>query len=71
MSVIEVREERTVELGNNKLFMKRKDPYGYIYLSLERGALPREFAEAAFTGWRDADAAVAKYVASRSAQKAA
>jgi hypothetical protein len=31
---------RTIDLGNNKIFMKQTDPFGLIEISFERGQIP-------------------------------
>lgn len=55
---------RVFDLGNNKLFMKRSDPYGFWSLSLERGALPDPF-RGDYTTPSDAEKAVKSYLASK------
>lgn len=52
---------RTILFANNKLNMKRSDPYGFITLSLERGALP-EFLKGNYTTWDAARKDVARYI---------
>lgn len=57
---------RTIELENgNKLNMTRRDPYGFIYFSLERGQLPDHLKDHAFTDWPIAEQAARQYVAKR------
>lgn len=57
---------RYIELENgNKLNMQRRDPYGHIHLSLERGQLPDSLKDAAFTDWSKAEQAARSYVAQR------
>lgn len=52
---------KVVELDNNKLIMKRTDPYGFIALSFERGQLP-ESLKGHYTTWEQARAAVENYL---------
>jgi hypothetical protein len=53
---------RTVELENgNILRLEAKDPYGFVYLSLEHGQLPDHLKGAAFTDWHQAEMAAKKY----------
>lgn len=61
-----VNPVRTIELENgNKLNMKRTDPYGFIFFSLERGQLPDNLKDHAFTDWTMAEIAAKKYVSER------
>jgi hypothetical protein len=50
------------DLGNNKIYGKMTDPYGFIHLSFERGQLPNDLKSAAYTGWEYARQAVEKYL---------
>jgi hypothetical protein len=52
---------KVIELDNNKLMMKRTDPYGFISLSFERGQLP-ESLKGQYTTWESARAAVENYL---------
>lgn len=52
---------KVIELDNNKLIMKRTDPYGFISLNFERGQLP-ESLKGQFTTWEAARAAVDNYL---------
>lgn len=53
---------RTIKLENgNTLRLEAKDPYGFIYLSLEHGQLPDHLKDAAFTGWYEAEKAAERY----------
>lgn len=53
---------RTVELENgNILRLEAKDPYGFVYLSLEHGQLPEDLKDAAFTSWFEAERAAERY----------
>jgi hypothetical protein len=56
--------ERFITLPNgNKLRLTAKDPYGFIYLSLEHGQLPESLKDAAFTSWQHAEIEARKYIA--------
>lgn len=53
---------RVVELENgNKLNLTAKDPYGFIYLSLEHGQMPQSFT-GAYTSWSHAEEAAKRYM---------
>lgn len=52
---------KVIELDNNKLVMKRTDPYGFISLNFERGQLP-ESLKGQYTTWEAARAAVENYL---------
>ena len=41
---------RTIDLGNNKIFMKQTDPFGLIEISFERGQIPEEL-KGSYTGF--------------------
>lgn len=55
---------QTIELDNNKLVMKRTDPYGFIYISFERGQVP-EHLKGAYTTWEAAKSAINGYLADK------
>lgn len=55
---------KVVDLGNNKLTMKRTDPFGFISVSLERGSVP-EYLKGNYTTWEAAKVDVDKYLAER------
>lgn len=62
----DVPNHQVIELENgNRLNLIRKDPYGFIYLSLDRGALPVSLAGAAYTDWDQAKRAAYGYVKDR------
>lgn len=62
----DIPNHRVITLENgNKLNLIRKDPYGFIYLSLDRGALPTGLAGSAYTDWTSARAAADSYVRDR------
>ena len=56
-SPFDMAKTRIVDLGTNKVYMKQKDPYWFIYLNYERGAIPDKYT-GAYTGWREAEEAV-------------
>ena len=55
---------QVLELDNNKMVLKRTDPYGFIYISFERGQVP-ESLKGAYTTWEAAKAAVNNYLAEK------
>ena len=55
---------KVIDLGNNKLMLKRTDPYGFINIHLERGQLP-EYLKGNYTTWEAARSDVDKYLAER------
>lgn len=62
----DIPNHRVVELENgNKLNLVRKDPYGFIYIHLDRGGLPPWLGDAAFTDWFSARQACDKYIRER------
>lgn len=53
---------RYVDLGtNNRVVLTRKDPYGFWFVSYERGATPATLS-GAYTTFSDAERAVAQYL---------
>lgn len=52
---------RIVNLGTNKIFMKREDPYGFIHVSFEKGQVPNELTSV-FTSFAYAEQAVERYL---------
>jgi len=52
---------RTIDLGNNKIFMKATDPYGLIEISFERGGIPDEL-KGRFTGFDHARQRIETYL---------
>jgi hypothetical protein len=62
----DVPNHQVIELENgNKLNLVRKDPYGFIYLHLDKGQLPASLQGAAFTDWTQAKQAAYGYVKQR------
>lgn len=55
---------KVVDLGNNKLMMKRTDPFGLISVHLEKGQLP-EYLKGNYTTWEACKIDVDKYLAER------
>lgn len=67
----DVPNHQVIELENgNRLNLIRKDPYGFIYLSLDRGHLPPALAGAAYTDWSMAKTAAYAYVRDRQSAEA-
>lgn len=65
MGLKDIPNQRIIELENgNKLYLKRVDPHGFIYLNLERGQLPEHY-KGAYTDWGMARQAAAKYQSER------
>lgn len=62
----DVPNHQYIELENgNKLNLVRKDPFGFIFLSLDKGQLPTNLAGSAFTDWHQAKIAAMAYVTER------
>ncbi len=59
---------RTYQVDNNVLRATRTDPFGFVYLSYERGTLPEEL-KSAYTSFWEADLAVKAYLERRNAAK--
>lgn len=55
---------KVIDLGNNKLMMKRTDPFGFISIHLERGQIP-EYLKGNYTTWEAAKVDVDKYLEER------
>jgi hypothetical protein len=55
---------RSIEVGKNKLLLKRKDPYGYVYINFERGELP-EILKGAYPSFDEAVKKVEIYLAQK------
>jgi hypothetical protein len=55
---------RVIEVGKNKLYLKRKDPYGYVYINFERGELPLSL-KGAFTSFDEAVKKVEIYLSTK------
>lgn len=53
---------RVWDLGTNKLRAKRTDPYGFVYVSYEKGPVPEELGSA-YTSFYEAAKAVESYIA--------
>jgi len=62
----DVPNHQVMELENgNRLNLVRKDPYGFIYLHLDKGQLPAHLSGSAFTDWSQAKQAAEAYVRER------
>lgn len=58
--------QQYIDLENgNKLNLTRRDPFGFIYLSLEKGTLPPNLAGSCWTDWDQAKIAAMGYVRER------
>lgn len=55
---------RFVEVGKNKLYMRRTDPFGYIHFQFERGELPKEL-QGSYTSFAEARKKVDAYLGRR------
>jgi hypothetical protein len=56
---------RVYDLENgNKLHLKRVDPYGFVYLNLDKGQLPLAYT-GSYTDWFHARLAAEKYIQER------
>lgn len=62
----DVPNHQIIELENgNRLNLVRRDPFGFIYLHLDKGSLPAHLQGSAFTDWDMAKKAAYAYVKSR------
>lgn len=52
---------RVIDLGNNKIYMKQTDPYGFIYINFDKGQLPEDL-KSAFTSFEYAKRAIDQYL---------
>lgn len=52
---------RFIEIGKNKLFMKREDPYGFISINYERGDVPEEL-KGTYTSFDEARKRIQRYL---------
>ena len=55
---------RTVDLGNNKIFMRQTDPFGLVEISFERGQIPDEL-KGSYTGFDYARRKIELYLNSK------
>lgn len=53
--------ERTVHTGSAKIYLRRKDPYGFWFVSFERGEIPA-YLDQAFTSIDRAYEALENYM---------
>jgi hypothetical protein len=56
---------RVLEVGKNKLYLRRKDPFGFIYINWERGELP-DMLKGAYTSYDEAKKKIANYLDAQS-----
>ena len=54
--------ERTLQVGGSKIYLRRQDPFGFWYVSFERGAVPA-ILDQAFTTLDFAYATIDTYIA--------
>ena len=52
---------RVIDLGNNKIYMTRTDPYGMIYISFDKGG-PPDWLKGAYTSYDMAKRDVDRYL---------
>lgn len=52
---------RVIELDNNKVYLKQKDPYGYWYVNFDKGQMP-ENLKGAYTDYDYAYKSVVNYL---------
>lgn len=57
--------EKTFEVENNVIRIRRTDPFGFCYISYERGTVP-EHLKGSYTSYYEAEKAVLAYLESRS-----
>jgi hypothetical protein len=53
---------KVIELENNKIHLRRTDPYGFIEIHFDKGQLPEHLATGRFTTWEDARKAIDQYL---------
>lgn len=66
LEYIEENSARVVPYGKNKIRVERKDPYGFWYVSFERGS-PPERLKGSYTTYRDAEKDITVFLASKEA----
>lgn len=59
---------REVEVGKNKLLVKREDPYGFWHVNYERGVTPQDLS-GAYTSAEQALAAIEIYLKKKNPDK--
>lgn len=52
---------RVMEVGKNKLYMKRIDPFGFVRINYERGELPKEL-DGQYTSFEEARKRIELYL---------
>jgi hypothetical protein len=60
---------RIMEVGKNKIFMRRTDPFGFIKLNYERGELPIEL-QGQFTSFDEAKKRIEVYLTQKGREAA-
>lgn len=58
-------KERFLDIGDNKIFFRFTDPYGFVALSIEKGQLPTALKTASYTSLDQALTAVKNYLNSK------
>ena len=53
---------KVIELENNKIHLRRTDPYGFIEVHFDKGQMPEYLADAKFTTWESANLAISQYL---------
>lgn len=53
---------KVIELENNKIYLKRTDPYGFIEMNFDKGQMPEHLRDARWTTWEEAKKAVDQYL---------
>jgi hypothetical protein len=53
-------KEFTYDVGNFKITVKRQDPYGFFYLTQDKGKLPDEYT-GAYTSLYEVDRVIREY----------
>lgn len=56
--------EKTFEVDNNVIRIRRTDPFGFCHISYERGTIP-EHLKGSYTSYYEAEKAVLAYLESR------
>lgn len=52
---------KVIDTGNNKIIMKRTDPYGFITIGFEKGTIPEDL-EGNYTSYYEAGRVVEAYL---------
>lgn len=60
--------EKTFEVDNNVIRIRRTDPYGFCHISYEKGTVP-EHLKGSYTSYYEAEKAVLAYLETRQTTK--